>query len=117
MIQKDLINVIEQGVYKSFLEKYNIQNDTPGIDQMELARAKQNTRIFETRIWVQVHNSWTAREENCLILSWSGPEKEEGVEGIIFDANESMTVEKFLLNSYEALIFKLELTVKQPYLE
>jgi len=39
------------------------------------------------------------------------------VEGIIFDANESMTVEKFLLNSYEALIFKLELTVKQPYLE
>lgn len=28
-----------------------------------------------------------------------------------------MTVEKFLLNNYEALIFKLELTVKQPYLE
>ena len=52
MIQRDLITIIETGVYKSFIEKYNIQNDTPGIDQMELAWAKQNTRILETRIRV-----------------------------------------------------------------
>ncbi len=49
---------------------------------MELAKIKQNTWVIETRIWVQIHNSWQSWDENSLILKWIGPEKEEGIDVI-----------------------------------
>jgi len=68
MIHQDLIQIIEKGVFEAFVQRNEITKDSPGIDQMELARVKQNTKIVETRIRVQVHNSWQNRDENCLVL-------------------------------------------------
>ena len=47
MIHQDLIQIIEKGVFESFVKRNEISKDSPGIDQMELAKVKQNTKIIE----------------------------------------------------------------------